>query len=575
MRELDAASIDSVVTDPPYGLSFMGKEWDHGVPGVEFWLEAFRVLKPGAHLVAFGGTRTFHRLAVAIEDAGFQIRDCLSWIYGSGFPKSLDISKAIDRGHRKDETGKEYVWSPLNAPTGDVYAVTGFLKAARDKAGKTNREIDALFGFNGMAGHWTSCASQPEVPNWPVWARLKEFLGFGDELDELVERLNGGKGDRSIENTALAAREVVGAHEVAAAAQTWKANYGLEADTSTGKPIYGGGATAAARAWAGWGTALKPAWEPVILARKPVAGTIVSNVLAHGTGALNVDACRIGTDGGTGSTGEPNRKNQVYGDGMGGLPAVPLGAGRWPANVCLDEEAARRLDRMSEMAPAKDSRTGIKGGNGGALGAFAGSTADGVGMWPADPGGGVSRFFFVSRDGEPPASTPRNGSGDAAQLDLFAMPEEPAATAPPPVVPEPEPPAPPGDPLDGETRFFYSGKASAWDRNEGLDGLPEREAQKWNSGGIDAHRAETARPMRNVHATVKPTDLMRWLCKLVTPPGGVVLDPFCGSGSTGVAAEAEGFRFIGIEKEPEYAEIAERRIANVSPLFGSVEEGNR
>jgi hypothetical protein len=242
---MPADSVDAIVTDPPYALTadsanwraksgeafearpdlaaprsssrkrgagggFMGKAWDSELPGVEMWAEALRVLKPGGHLLAFGGSRTYHRLTCAIEDAGFEIRDCLSWLYGSGFPKSMDVSKAIDRCFRRDEGAAEYEWRPSSGPTADVYAVTAFVKAARDRSGKTNREIDALFGFNGMAGHWVSTGSQPAVPTWPQWERLKELLAFGDELDAMVVALNGGKGDRSIEGTALADREVVG-----------------------------------------------------------------------------------------------------------------------------------------------------------------------------------------------------------------------------------------------------------------------------------------------------------------------------------------------------------------------------
>jgi hypothetical protein len=198
--ELEAASIDALVSDPPYGLEFMGKDWDRGVPGVHF-----RIVKPGAHLLAFGGTRTFHRQVVAIEDAGFEIRDQLGWLYGSGFPKSLDVSKAIDRCHVKGDDG-DFEWRTKSPIDGDVYTVTAFVRSARDKSGKSNRDIDALFGFNGMAGHWTSAASQPAVPSWPTWERLKEFLGMTDELDNLVVAINGGKGDKSIEPRWLSAR---------------------------------------------------------------------------------------------------------------------------------------------------------------------------------------------------------------------------------------------------------------------------------------------------------------------------------------------------------------------------------
>jgi hypothetical protein len=305
MRAMPDASVEAIVSDPPYGLAFMGKGWDHAVPGVEFWAEALRVAKPGAHLVAFGGTRTFHRLAVAIEDAGWEVRDCLSWLHGQGFPKS----------------------------------------------------------HNGAWG----------------------------------------------------------------------------------------------------GTALKPAWEPIILARKPLTGTVAANVAQHGTGALNVDGCRV--EGKIG--GDPNRFAKTTGGDF--VAAFSKNApcvrdeGRWPANVCLDRDAAAMV-------------------------------------------------------GEP-------------------------------------------------SRFFYTAKASRREREAGLDGMPLTVCRSGLGGemptdddGCDRDRfAVTA---RNVHPTVKPIALMRWLCRLVTPPGGLVLDPFTGSGTTGCAAVLEGFRFYGAELDAEYADIARRRITH-------------
>ena len=299
MRGMPDASVAAVVTDPPYGLAFMGKEWDHGVPGADFWREALRVAKPGAALLAFGGTRTFHRLACAIEDAGWRIYDCLSWMYGQGFPK-----------HR---------------------------------------------------------------------------------------------------------------------------------------------------------THLKPAWEPIVFAAK------------KGPRFVNVEGCRIAAfDGKSASFGHADKFStaRIF-NATPRMHAEPDGKGRWPANAILDEVAAAMLDEQSG-----ESRSPASVGRGGRL--F----------------GGAER----SRPGE--------------IVPCF------------------------GD-SGGASRFFYTAKASRADR-EG-----------------------------STHPTMKPTDLMRWLCRLVTPPGGTVLDPFCGSGSTGVAANAEGFDFIGVEREAEYVEIARRRIANVAPLFAN------
>jgi DNA modification methylase len=349
MPTLDAASVDAIVCDPPYGLSFMGKAWDHGVPGVEFWREALRVAKPGAHLVAFGGTRTYHRLTVAIEDAGWEIRDCLSWLYGSGFPKS----------------------------------------------------------HNGPWG----------------------------------------------------------------------------------------------------GTALKPAWEPIILARKPLAGTVAANVQTHGTGAMNIDGCRI-----AGDKGVPASLSNAGGLGWrtgGDMERKSEQNGRWPANVCLDEDAAAALDAQSGELTSNSGT------------AFNRNTDKFRATYSAFEGRRAEDGFY----------------GDTG----------------------------------GASRFFYTAKASRAERNAGLDGFAERKphadepnGRAWDIPG--SHSTKRA----NHHPTVKPLALMQWLCRLVMPKGGLILDPFCGSGTTGRAAIAEGFSFIGIELSEEYAAIARARIAEYAPLFGDV-----
>ena len=332
LKELPDCSVDACVTDPPYGLSFMGKAWDYDVPAAAVWREVLRVLKPGGHLLAFAGTRTQHRMAVQIEDAGFEIRDMIAWVYGSGFPKSLDVSKAID------------------------------------KAAGAERE---------------------------VVGQRKKLQSYGADVNDVY----GGGPDKG----------------------------GVQLITAP--------ATPAAQQWAGWGTALKPALEPITVARKPLKGTVAANVLEHGTGAVNVDGCRVAGKWTTwrkkdGTVSEQNQdSHNIYGAGMGDVRNPEHPAGRWPANLIHD------------------------------------------------------------------------GS------------DEPCAL------------------LADAARFFYCAKASKADRGEG-----------------------------NKHPTVKPTELMRYLCRLVTPPGGVVLDPFMGSGSTGKAAALEGFRFIGIEREAEYLEIARGRI---------------
>ncbi len=367
---MDAASVDAIVTDPPYGLAsgptttlenatsgrgFMGKEWDRGVPGVTFWAEALRVAKPGAYLLAFGGTRAFHRMAVAIEDAGWEIRDCCCWVYGSGFPKSLDAFKAIDRA----------------------------AGATREVVGQSSSGVSSQ-GFEAKSREGGK----------PAGAR-----------------------DQTFDLTSPATPE--------------------------------------ASAWQGWGTALKPAWEPILMARKPLEGTVAANLLKHGTGAINVDGCRIGAE----VTSRRNTAEMGY-HGGNLAPSYATGStqGRWPANFMHD------------------------------------------------------------------------GSTEAEA------------------------------PLGEASRFFYCAKTSSADREEGCEELAE--VRRTDGRETDHHVPNLRTSLaRNHHPTVKPTELMRHLVRLVTPPGGLVLDPFMGSGSTGKAAILEGARFAGCDLDPSYLEIAAARIA--------------
>lgn len=434
LRALPDASVDAVVTDPPYGLEFMGKDWDSPWKGkasrefnelepgslggfsrlpnhsrvnnvkcqtcdrwkfssnpcrcpepdfpnarlgamaafqewCELWaVECLRVLKPGGHLLAFGGTRTWHRLACAIEDAGFEVRDSIAWMYGSGFPKSLDVSKAIDKAAGVERDRQE--------PQRRINASAAIVRSG--------------FGADGWA---------PQVKD---------------------------------------------------------------------------AVTDAAREWSGWGTALKPAHEPIVVARKPLVGTVAANVLEHGTGALNIDACRIAGD--PWKAVAPNvggRSGGVMGKPREHPGGEPHNAGRWPANVVLDEDQAAELDRQS--------------------GTFKGQ----VGMKQTSN----NLTFGVGHERE--KQTFDHGITD----------------------------------IGGASRFFYVAKAPAKERPK-VDGT--------------------------AHPTVKPLTLMRWLCRLVTPPDGVILEPFAGSGTTVEAALLEGFRVVAIEREADYLPLIQARLDRVA-----------
>jgi DNA modification methylase len=409
LKDLPENSVDSVVTDPPYGLSFMDKVWDYDVPKVEVWSEVLRVLKPGGHLLSFAGSRTYHRMAVNIEDAGFEIRDMIEWVYGSGFPKSLNIGKAYDKkmGNEREVIGE--------------LKLTGTARSS-DIGGKTS---------------------------------------------------SAKSSDYEIKNT--------------------------KTDITQGSSPY-----------EGWGTALKPAHEPIVMARKPLIGTVVENVIKYGTGGINIDGCRVDVDESEKESfaKEWDREQSMSAERGGvamnkGLKAISLREnrpqGRFPANLIHDGS-----DEVLAVFPnTGKSRGGRIGNKGSALNMM------GQAYEAGDPGYG--------------------DSGSAA-------------------------------------RFFYCAKASRSERNAGLEGFEEKE--RIDYGGFHSEKGliennrnpENRKPTKNNHPTVKPVALMQYLVRLVTPPNGTVLDPFMGSGTTGIAAKREGFSFIGIEREPEYVEIARARI---------------
>lgn len=361
--------VDSVLTDPPYGLGFMGKDWDHHVPGAHFW-EAINA-KPGAHMLAFGGTRTFHRLACAIEDAGWGLRDTLMWVYGTGFPKSLDVSKAIDKA------------------AGAERPIVGFSKQQQQR---TPAVGTTTYGdYKGQSGDITAAA------------------------------------------------------------------------------------TDAARQWVGYGTALKPAWEPIILARKPLIGTVADNVLAHGTGALNVDGCRV--------SGEPWKAHRATGLASvkffsnGDTPVidkVPHEFGRWPANLIHDGS-----DEVVGLFPESGSGSGV---------------------------------VKKAKPGAQPFNTERGWNSHNMTRDGASAPEDYGDSG-------------------SAARFFYCAKASKAER------------------GAD-----------NKHPTVKPLALMEYLLRLINHPKGRTLDPFMGSGSTGVACARLGHAFVGVELDRKHFDTACARI---------------
>jgi DNA modification methylase len=407
LKKLPDNSIDSVVTDPPYGLSFMNKKWDHQVPSIEFWKEVYRVLKPGGHVLSFGGTRTYHRMTVNIEDAGFEIRDQIMWLYGSGFPKSHNIGKSVDkiRGNEREVVGEK---------TGGAYS------------------SENNIGINRAS-----------------------LLGEGD---------------------------------------------GRKTAPTRGDDF--GKITKGTSEWEGWGTALKPAVEPICVARKPLSEkTIAENVLKWGTGGINIDGCRVGTE--TIKSPQHNTKEFVSVRTSGEYKGTYNGTtidneGRFPANIILDEEAGRVLDEQTGILKPATSRTSTK----------------------------------------PKNASSYSVGGDANPANLYSD-------------------------KGGASRFFYCPKVSKKERNAGCDELEEKQqdlSRKEGNPGGDNPRNRGVNKVKNNHPTVKPIALMAYLCRLVTPPNGIVLDPFMGSGSTGCAAVQEGFRFVGMELDEDYFEIATKRI---------------
>lgn len=547
MRELADNSVDAICTDPPYEISFMGRGWDNaGVAfRVETWAECLRVLKPGGHLLAFGGTRTYHRMATAIEDAGFEIRDSIHWIYGSGFPKSLDVSKAIDKKTRGVPQGGPDPTSPHHGQ----YKT----QATEGKRG----EGDKGQGFGAGPG---------------------QFMR-GD--------IDPATGRRIV--------DVVPARSPHAQAEGW-GNPGTdewyEAKKGTQPMLVTEPASDEARQWQGWGTALKPAHEPVVVARKPLAGTVVDTVLAYGTGALNIDATRVATNdklgGGAESITTPEQKGNegwtrpwmedpeaqaAHAERVRANVARAEDLGRWPANLLLTHGPGCQLVGTRK----------IKGITGTSAGRMAGKKSPVYGGYTGRSERAGEPTGFVDEDGNETVEAWECAEGcPIAELDAQSGERKAGG-----VVKGTEPshtgknaygvygrvPNKPHSDTGGASRFFpsfaadqppffYCAKASRAERNAGLGDRPEKPLL-WSSGTKNpgSFQAEgTHKAAQNNHPTVKPIALMRWLVRLVAHPGALVLDPFVGSGTTGVAAVQEGCRFIGIDQDAEYLDIAAARI---------------
>ena len=485
LKELEDNSVDSVVTDPPYEIGFMGKGWDDSgiANNPELWKEVLRVLKPGGHLLSFSHSRTYHRQAVAVEDAGFEIRDQIMWIYGSGFPKSHNIGKALDKNG-----GNNHL----------VYEVAEKLKESRESRGITKTQADEMF-CNGSTNYsWLEGRKGGvRLPEDDLFKKIVDEWPELKSYQELVKSAN---------------REIVGKYD------SDMGGLGGERLGSKGGDITLP-ATPIAQQYEGWGTALKPAHEPIVMARKPFKGNVANNVLEWGTGGINVDGCRIGTEkvsthsNGKGSTGD----NGIYGT-YGNQQGSEDREGRFPANIIFECTCD-----TTHTKPAPKSGHWPKGKTKG-FGEFGGGESSYEGVGPKEEGDMVihtnpncpcyilDEQSGIRKTGDiKPYISKDNGIFGTMKNKLHINSFK-------------------GD-TGGASRFFYCPKSSKKDRNEG-----------------------------NIHPTVKPTDLMAYLIRLITPKGGLVLDPFMGSGSTGKAAVREGMSFIGIEREDEYMEIAKSRI---------------
>ena len=500
MNRMPDNSVDSIVTDPPYGLGeppdpyevmkswiehgyhevkgkgFMAKEWDAFVPQPVIWKECFRILKPGGHLLAFSSTRTQDWMTMALRFAGFEINTSIYWVFASGMPKGLNVSKAIDKkyGLEQEVVGK---YTPPN--------------------GKKDWNLNQAT----------------------------------DEEDDAAPGTFTASGRRTLDITAPVSDD--------------------------------------AKKWEGWNSQLKPAVEPITVARKPMIGNIVDNVLKYGTGTFNVDACRVGLDGARNNGRSVD--SEIYGK-MGSIDPVDYNKGRYPSNLIHDGS-----DDVVDLFPNTKS-----GAMKHSVDAYDGTSTTGFLRGRSGPDnqygdeGSASRFFYCAEPnkGRYPSNLIHDGSDDVVDLfpntksgkDRNPAKESESSTFTKKGIRTEE--SNYGD-KGSAARFYYCAKAAKADRDEGLDAYDVRKSSsmpgrrdcdnaEWNTGNDVTDRFVTDR--KNFHPTVKSTSLMRYLCRLVTPVGGLVYDPFSGSGSTGKAAILEGFEFIGSELDPEYTDIANARL---------------
>ena len=548
---------DAVVTDPPYGLGkepnaeelmkdwiehgyheisgsgFMGKEWDAFVPQPIFWKEVYRVLKPGGHILSFFGTRTYDWGVMSMRFAGFEVRDCIQWLYGSGFPKSHNISKALDK-----KGGESLEWF-----------IEYILNVAKER-GISKKELTMLFpSKNGNPTGWIWNKQNNQSITLEQYNKLKEYLNLPFENIEEAEREVIGKGKAGLTKGDIA-------------------NFSGETEFDITAP-----STESAKKWDGWGTALKPANEPIVLARKPLEKglSIAENILKWGVGGINIDATRVGSE--TRTT--PVFSNDTKEDGTTfnlnsniQHERVETNQGRFPANIILTHHEDCEYKGTKKVKPSNGSGKASEKGGGFSKGMFGDGTSDNIGGGFTDADGnetiedwdchedcpirildeqsGISKSGDIKPHKEKGTGTIYgSGSGFFSSTDFREVNFK-------------------GD-KGGASRFFYVAKASKAERNIGLDGFDTKQT----IGGGGTYNEEAGAKYgsikaegKNFHPTVKPIKLMQYLVKMITPPNGIVLDPFCGSGTTGVACKIDGFQFIGLEQDPEYTKIAEARINN-------------